>query len=139
MKNLFLTLLFIVPHTATAQQNEKSEINYYLQKSVSKKKTGNALLLTGTVLIITGVVVATSGNNNNNNNNTGWLFSQNEMTGMTISSLGVFSALTSIPFYISANHNRKKSLKISPTTGIIQTNSITEPKNYALAGLKITF
>ena len=135
MKNLFLILLFIVPLTATAQQHKNSEINYYLQKSVSKKKTGNALLLSGTGLILTGIVVGTTAGKQNN----ALFFSSNQIAGAGIFSLGVFSALTSIPFYISANHNKKKSLKISPTTEIIQTNSISEPKNYASAGLKITF
>ena len=134
MKNFIFVLLLTLPLTATAQQNKNSEINYYLQKSLNKKKTGKVLLLTGTTFTLIGAVVATTGDHRG-----AIFFSSTEMVGITVATLGVISALTSIPFYISANQYRKKSLKISPTTGLIQTNSITEPKYFPSAGLNITF
>mgnify|MGYP006054449811 CR=1 FL=1 len=61
MKNLLLTLLFIFPITAIAQQKNDLEISQYLQKSKTQSKTGNILLITGGGLIATGVLVAISG------------------------------------------------------------------------------
>ncbi len=127
-------MVFLLPFMFNAQQTNSDEINRYLRKSANKKKTANILLFTGGGLILTGLIVGSSGNQKGS-----YLISGNELAGVGLFGSGVLSAVASVPFYISAHHNKKKSLKISPVTGIIQLNSITEPKNYALAGLKITF
>lgn len=132
MKNLILILLFILPIFTIAQQNNDLEINHYLQKSNSKRKTGNALLITGGGLILTGIVVGSSGNQN------GVLFfSPNQIAGAGIFSLGILSSLVSVPFYISAHYNKKKSYTISPSTEVIRVHSKSE--NYAVLGMKISF
>lgn len=132
MKYLLLIFLFVLPITANSQNND-SEINYYFQKSNSKRKTGNALLITGGGLILTGFLVASSGNNG------GYFFSPNQIAGAGILSLGVLSALVSVPFYISAHHNKNKYLRISPTAEISHLNLVNQNENYALVGLKFNF
>lgn len=132
MKNLLLIFLFVLPLKFIAQQNNDSEINYYLQKSNTKRKTANALLITGGGLMLTGILVGSSGNQNNT-----WFFSPNQIAGAGIFTLGVLSSLVSVPFYLSAHHNKNQSLKITPSAMIINSNP--QNKNYAALGLKITF
>ena len=127
---LLLTLLFSA-NLISQNQNNTDAINRYLQKSNTKKKTANALLLTGTGLILTGVVIASTGNKNNGV----MFFSPTQIAGFGISTLGVFSALTSVPFYISAAHNKSKYRKISPQLGSFNANE----NNYFTAGVKLEF
>ena len=134
MKNLLFTLLFILPTFVNAQETKQTEINQYLRKANNKRKTGNVLLITGSGLFLTGFVIASTGKNDKS-----WFISERELAGASLSSLGIISALTSVPFYISAHHNRKKSLNVSPTTGIIRSNSINERRNYASVGIDINF
>ena len=135
MKNLLLTLLFIFPITAIAQQNNDVEISQYLQKSIAQSKTGNILLITGGGLIATGVLVAISGEKKGGH----YFFSNNDAIGGSIATLGVLSALVSIPIHISSGHNKRKYLKLTPSAAMISSNSFNEKQNYAVVGLKVTF
>ena len=126
---LILTLLFSA-NFFSQERNNNDEINRYLQKSHSKRKTANVLLITGGALILTGVIVATTGNQDG-----GWFFSPSQLVGASVFSLGTFSVVASIPFYISAGHNKSKSRKISPQIG----NFKTSENNYVTAGLKMEF
>ena len=132
MKNLILALIFILPLTITAQQNNVPEIDLYMNKANKQRKTGNILLISGGGLIVTGLIVGTSGDGKG-------FIDANALAGSGIFLLGGLSALTSIPFYISANNNRKKSLKFTPVIGILETKSGLIPQNYAMAGIKINF
>lgn len=127
---LILTLLFSA-NFFSQERNNNDEINRYLQKSHSKRKTANVLLISGSSLLLTGFVVANSGSSSNGILN----FSGNQLAGFGISTLGILTALTSIPFYISAGHNKSKSRKISPQIG----NFKTPENNYVTAGLNIEF
>lgn len=134
MKNILLTLLFIFPITAFAQQNNDVELNQYLQKSNSKRKTGNVLLITGGGLILTGFVVATTGEQNS-----GYFFSTNQLIGGSMITFGVLSSLVSVPFYISAGHSKRKYLKLTPSASIIPSNTMNDNQNYTVVGLKLNF
>ena len=127
---LILALLFSA-NLFSQEQNNHDEINRYLQKSNSKRKTANVLLISGSGLLLTGVVVANSGSSNKGILN----FSGTQLAGFGISTLGVLTALSSVPFYISAGHNKSKSRKIYPQLG----NFKTPENNYVTAGLKIEF
>ena len=132
MKTLILfSALFFSANLCSQEQNSPTEINRYLQKSNIKRKTANVLLISGSGLLLTGFVVANSGSSSNGILN----FSGNQLAGFGISTLGVLTALTSVPFYISAGHNKSKSRKISPQIG----NFKTSENNYVTAGLKIEF
>lgn len=124
---LVLTLLFSA-NLCSQEQNSPTEINRYLQKSNNRKKTANVLAITGGALVITCFIVAASDNND-------FLISSQEFTGIGISVLGIISGITSVPFYISAGHNKSKSRKISPQMGSFKTPE----NNYVTAGLKIEF
>ena len=63
------------------------------------------------------------------------VFSKNEVTGYQIASLGIISIIGSIPLYISAEKNYKKSVSISPS---VQTYHFYNTKNTSL-GLNITY
>ncbi|MBF8457045.1 hypothetical protein IV494_07600 [Kaistella sp. G5-32] len=134
MKNLPFVLLFILPTVMNAQETKQSEINQYLKKANTKKKTANILLITGGGLLLTGIVVSATAQHKNS-----MLISDRDLAGLGLSGLGILSAVASVPFYISAKNNKNKSLQISPTTGILRSNSITEPKNYATVGLNFNF
>ncbi len=134
MKFLLLLLFFTISIATNAQQNQESDATLYLRKSINKKKTGNILLISGGGLILTGIVVSASGDQNTNE-----FLPRNLLIGGSLLSVGILSALTSIPFYISANHNKKKYLQISPTATILPKNSDIQNENYALVGIEINF
>ena len=134
MKNLILASLFILPLTIYSQQNNSAQNAYYLKKANTENKTGNILLVTGGVLILTGFVLVKDGNSN-----TRELISGTQVAGFLVATLGVASALSSIPFYIYAHQDRKKSFQLSPVIGTVQSfNLIGEDKNTAI-GLKLDF
>ncbi len=86
---LILALLFSA-NLFSQEQNNHDEINRYLQKSNSKRKTANVLLISGSGLLLTGVVVANSGSSNKGILN----FSGTQLAGFGISTLGVLTALS---------------------------------------------
>ncbi len=133
MKSLLLTFLFILPIAINAQQNKDFEAEIYLKKSIKKRKAGNVLALTGGGLVLTGLVFSALGPDDNQ------YLPTNVVVGGSMITLGILSALTSIPFYISSNHNKKKYLEISPTATILPKNSGIQNENYALVGIEINF
>ena len=134
MKNLLLILLIILPISLTAQLNDAVQIDYYLKKSISKKKTANVLLFTGGGLLLTGVIVASTAEENG-----GFFIPETHLAGLGIATLGVLSSLTSIPFYISASHHKNKSLKIFPAISHFQSDSLDPTKQYGMIGVKVNF
>ena len=73
------------------------------------------------------------------NGNRKVLISGSQIAGFLVATLGVTAALSSVPFYISAHHNRKKSFQLSQIIGTVQSfNLIGEDKNTAV-GLKLNF
>lgn len=134
MKNLLLSLLFILPLTINAQKDNTDDLNRYLRKSTNQKKTANVLLITGGGLMVTGLLVGNSGNQDGS-----YFFSENQLAGFGLFSLGVISSVISVPFYISAHHNKRKLMKLSPAVSILPSNSLILKENYALVGMKINF
>lgn len=134
MKHLLLAFLFALPLTMNGQQNNSTEINEYLEKSNRQRKTGNVLLITGGTLILSGVIVGVTGNKNRS-----FIISQSDIAGASLVTLGLLSGLTSVPFYISANSNKKKSLKISPSTAFIPVHSMNSQQIYPVVGINLDF
>ena len=134
MKNLILASLFILPLILKSQENNTAQNTYFLKKAKTQTKTGNILLVTGGVSILAGFVLVKDGNGNRKE-----LISGSQIAGFLVATLGVTAALSSVPFYISAHHNRKKSFQLSPVIGTVQSfNLIGEDKNTAV-GLKLNF
>lgn len=134
MKHLLLAVLFLLPFTFNAQKSNTDDLNRYLRKSTNQKKTANILLLTGGGLMVTGLLVGNSGNEEGT-----YFFSENQIVGFGVFSVGVLTSLISVPFYISAHHNKKKLMKLSPAVGITSSNSVIVKENYALVGMKVNF
>ena len=134
MKHLLLAVLFLLPFTFNAQKSNTDYLNRYLRKSTNQKKTANILLLTGGGLMVTGLLLGNSGNEEGT-----YFFSENQIVGFGVFSVGVLTSLISVPFYISAHHNKKKLMKLSPAVGITSSNSVIVKENYALVGMKVNF
>jgi len=124
---ILLALLFST-HLFSQEESKNQEVNRYLQKSLRQKKTANVLMITGGVLIISGMITIST------DNKKGFISSE-QLVGGSLITLGAVSALTSIPFYISAGSNKSKSRKISPQVGSFKTPE----NNYLTAGVKFEF
>lgn len=124
---VFLAMLFGA-NLFSQEENKNQEVNRYLQKSLRQKKTANVFTITGGVLIISGIITASTDNGRG-------FISGEQLAGASFITLGTVSALTSIPFYISAGSNKSKFRKIFPQLGSFKANE----NNYLTAGLKIEF
>ena len=129
MKFFFLIVFFFLSAKLCCQQRDKPlDVNQYLQKSIRQKKTANILAISGGALFVSGLIVAGTDDNK-------FLISSQQLAGMGVSMLGVIAAVSSIPFYISANRNESRSLKINPISG-----SFSSAENrYFLVGLHVEF
>ncbi|MFC6267690.1 hypothetical protein [Frigoriflavimonas asaccharolytica] len=133
MKTLIFIVILLLPTFIFSQQNNNSEAENYLKKSNSKRKTANILAISGGGLLLTGIVVSASNQHNQE------FLPTNLVVGGSLITLGVLSALTSIPFYISSNHNTKKYLKIVPSAKLIPKNELNHNTNYAVIGINLNF
>ena len=129
MKFFFLIAFFFLTAKLCGQLQDKNlRVNQYLQKSLRQKKTANILALSGGALFVSGLIVTGTDDNK-------FLISSQQLAGLGISALGVLAAVSSIPFYISANRNESKSLKITPTAASFSTTE----NRYISAGLTVEF
>ena len=118
IKMIVVALTALVTISTSAQQNppteRKLEPQDYLQKSRKQKKTANVLLIAGAGLIITGALIPKGDLVESNGLCPGGGIFCNEKyendgikDGLMIT--GAASALASIPFYTSANKNRRRA------------------------------
>lgn len=128
METFLLIFVLFIGQSFYAQNDDNTNLNRYLEKSQRQKKAANILAITGGTLVISGFIVAGTADNT-------WLISGQELTGIGISMIGIISGITSIPVYISAHHNKKKSIKIAPQTGFIKI----QETQFATAGIKFDF
>lgn len=132
MKNTLLFLLLILSFKLFSQENDKQKVvsNIYYEKYKKQKKNATILSVTGGVLLFTGIIISQQKSESAN-----LVFSKSEVTGYSIATLGVFSIISSIPFYVSAEKNRKKSITISPNLNSFNTID----KKQTNFGLSITY
>lgn len=132
MKNLFLLFFLVCSIKFYSQQKENEKIvsDIFFNKYKKQKRNATILSVTGGVLLFTGFIISKQESEAAN-----LVFSKNEVTGYSIASLGIISIIGSIPLYISAEKNYKKSVSISPS---VQTYHFYNTKNTSL-GLNITY
>ena len=127
---IFLFIIFSIPsHSQTKLINE----NYYLNKSKNQKSTGFVLLGTGAILIVTGAIVQ------HNSIATKGAFLN--FDGLGYQFAGLTAMLSSIPFFIWAAKNKRKTIAITINN---QNYFIGNSKNIALKpmqtlGLRLKF
>lgn len=132
MKN-FLALIQYLKSNFSINDEEKLWIEKYFEKYQRQKKTANILLGTGSVLALSGFIVASTDSGTRGS----LFFSTNQIVELILIISGVTSALVSIPFYISAEKNKRKSLTIQPTFQL-ENEKYTQEKS-AKVGVAITF
>ncbi len=128
--------LLLCGNTFSAQVKQQDSIqvsNNYFEKYQRQKKTANIILGTGSVLALSGFIVASTDSGTRGS----LFFSTNQIVGLILIISGVTSALVSIPFYISAEKNKRKSLTIQPTFQL-ENEKYTQEKS-AKVGVAITF
>lgn len=130
MKNLFILLnLFGFIYLKAQENTPQNEADKYLQKSIKQRKTANILAITGGGIFVTGLIITGSSKGELGQS----------LSGLAISSLGVITSFSSIPFYISSNSNNKKYLKIKPSIGFLTPNYPSSGKNYNTIGIGLEF
>ena len=140
---LIVVLLSLFVVKAQEQQIDSSK-DYtkqdYLQLSKKQKRTANALLLTGLGVGLTGGLIYTAASLRD----LGCLF-QNcgaNPSSYTLGNIlmigGSVLSLTSIPVYIKAGNNKKKSLSLSAGTQLLPRASSAVISKAVIPSLKLT-
>ena len=103
MKRITLCLLAIMLFTKSFSQEKGPALTkeYYMQKSKNQKITAWVLLGTGIGMTLGGMAINYSSTDGG------------EDQGLWLSYLGGATALTSIPFFISAGKNKRKAASIT--------------------------
>jgi hypothetical protein len=112
MKKILFVLAFAITSAALFSQTLPANVKtkeYYLTKSKHQRKTALIMLYGGAGLTALGVVLtglAIENNSKGRSDNIGYV-------GVSMTYVGVLSAFGSIPFFISAAHNRHKAAELS--------------------------
>lgn len=134
---IFISIcLLLCGNTFSAQVKQQDSIrisNIYFEKYQRQKKTANIILGTGSVLILSGLVAFATDDRTEGR----LFFSTNQIVGVTLVTFGITSVLVSVPFYISAAKNKRKSLTIQPIFQL-DNEKYTQEK-FAKVGVAITF
>jgi hypothetical protein len=132
MKKIILTLTLVITTISSFSQTVPSDVktkDYYLTRSRHQKTAAWVMLGSGVALTGIGIGVAVAetvdyafGNSNTSN------------TGGVLAVVGIASVLGSIPFYISAAHNKHKAAEITfnmqkmpVLAGVVNHTTIFQP------------
>jgi hypothetical protein len=132
MKKTIITLTLVITAIFSFSQTVPDDVktkDYYLNRSRHQKTAAWIMLGSGVALTGVGLAVAAGetvdyafGNSNSSN------------AGGVLAVVGIASALGSIPFFISASHNRRKAAgitfnmqKIPMLAGVANRTMIFEP------------
>jgi Na+/proline symporter len=105
-KVIAFAILFFVTTSSFSQQTNSTQTltrQDYLTKSKNQKTSARVLLVGGAVLIGTGLLIGTREE----------ATLDDAATGGTIASIGILSAIGSIPLFIASGRNKRKAMNVS--------------------------
>ena len=114
---IVITVLLAITVNVSSQEVREQKIHgtseYYMQKSIKQKQTGNMFLILGGVAVGVGGTMAL-------------LFDDFTTLGVAVITIGAGAALTiaSIPFYVAAGNNKRKAKSMSASFKIDNNSSV---------------
>ena len=131
--SIFLVIIFTfqlaqsqVTDTLT-QKSQQESYDFYIQNQKKLKKTGWILLGAGAAAAVGGALIV----NNNDLDEIG--------SGVIITTAGVVSMATSIPFFVISGSNKRKAEAIMETGKIGFGSNSFDNQKYVSVGLRINF
>lgn len=117
--------------------NMQQDYEYYMQKSLNKKKTAKTLFNVGGGVTIAGgalVLIGAAGGFNPGE----WLSGLGEVVmGAMVGGVGVLTMASSVPFKISSNKWQRRALEVKPVVGFQNIHLPNQQNSQPKVGLVI--
>jgi hypothetical protein len=104
--------------------------DYYLMKSITQKRTGFSLLGVGAGLMAIGAIVSATADHD---------LDEDAMAGALLIAAGGLSVIASIPFFISSNTNKKRSLSAGIQLNPVYPDGVYETHLRYYPALSVSF
>lgn len=103
-----------VSDTIMHNNNMQQDYEYYMQKSLNKKKTAKTLFNVGGGATIVGGALTIIGTRGGFNQSSGL---EEFVLGIMLGGVGVLTMASSVPFKISSNKWQRRALEVKPVVG----------------------